>query len=219
GNLTELNGSFSVGGNSFQWTDANGDPVADSAIAIVGPLPPGVHIFTLTVSDGNCFDTDEVAVVVLDPPVADAGEDQSIFASGTATLGGSPTGPDGSNFIWWPDSVLSNPTVPNPIADPSITTWFTVSVIAPNGCESLDSVLVTVLPDLVIPNGFTPNGDGWNETWQIDLIELFPECEVEIYNRWGEQLFRSVGYKQPWDGRYNGGPEIGRASCRERGKS
>src|SRR5690606_39770794 len=71
---------------------------------------------------------------------------------------------------------------------------------------SLDSVLVTVLPDLVIPNGFTPNGDGWNETWQIDLIELFPECEVEIYNRWGEQLFRSVGYKQPWDGRYNGGP-------------
>ncbi len=206
GNLAELNGSFSIGGTSFQWTDANGDPIADSVIAIVGPLPPGVHIFTLTVSDGNCFDSDEVAVVVLDPPVADAGEDQSIFNSGTATLGGSPTGPDGSGFVWWPDSVLSDPTVPNPIADPSITTWFTVTVIAPNGCESIDSVLVTVLPDLVIPNGFTPNGDGWNETWQIDLIELFPECVVEIYNRWGEQLFRSVGYKQPWDGRYNGGP-------------
>jgi gliding motility-associated-like protein len=62
-----------------------------------------------------------------------------------------------------------------------------------------------VLPDLVIFNGFTPNGDGWNDVWIIDNIEEFPECEVEIYNRWGELLFQSLGYRQPWDGRYSGG--------------
>jgi len=38
------------------------------------------------------------------------------------------------------------------------------------------------------------------------FIELFPNVEVEIYNRWGEMLFRSVGYTTPWDGRYSGGP-------------
>ncbi len=66
-------------------------------------------------------------------------------------------------------------------------------------------MFVEVVPDVVIPSGFTPNGDGWNDTWQIDFIDLFPACEVEIYNRWGELLFSSVGYGTPWDGTYKGG--------------
>ena len=138
-------------------------------------------------------------------PSASAGADQTIFLSETVTLGGSPAGPPGSVFTWHPDSVLSNATVPNPIADPSVTTWFTLIVAAPNGCVDTDSALVTVVPTVVIPNGFTPNGDGRNDTWQIDFIELFPQCEVEIYNRWGDLLSRSVGYNQPWDGRYRDG--------------
>ena len=67
-------------------------------------------------------------------------------------------------------------------------------------------MLVTVVPEIVIPSGFTPNGDGSNEVWQIDFIDQFPDCTVEVYNRWGEQLFRSVGYRTPWDGTYSGGP-------------
>ena len=62
-----------------------------------------------------------------------------------------------------------------------------------------------MLPDVVFPSGFTPNGDGYNEYWQIDFVDKFPQMEVEIYNRWGEMLFESVGYGTPWDGRYNGG--------------
>ena len=68
----------------------------------------------------------------------------------------------------------------------------------------LDSVLVTVVPEVVIPTGFTPNGDGWNDVWEIDNIDLFPECEVEVYNRRGDMLFRSIGYQEPWEGKYNG---------------
>ena len=66
-------------------------------------------------------------------------------------------------------------------------------------------MLVTVVPTVVIPTGFTPNSDGRNDAWVIDFIDLFPNCEVEVYNRWGDQLFRSVGYKQPWDGKYRDG--------------
>jgi gliding motility-associated-like protein len=68
----------------------------------------------------------------------------------------------------------------------------------------MDSVLVYVYPEIKIPNGFSPNGDGVNDTWIIDNIEQFPDNEVEIYNRWGELLFRSVGYKTPFDGKYKG---------------
>ena len=63
-----------------------------------------------------------------------------------------------------------------------------------------------MLPDVVFPSGFTPNGDGYNEYWQIDFVDKFPQMEVEIYNRWGEMLFESVGYGTPWDGKYKGKP-------------
>jgi gliding motility-associated-like protein len=59
----------------------------------------------------------------------------------------------------------------------------------------------------LIPNAFSPNGDGTNDTWEIfnptsgnaDLI-------VEIYNRWGELIFYSKGYSVPWDGTYKDKP-------------
>ena len=75
-----------------------------------------------------------------------------------------------------------------------------------NGCVSLDSLLVTPIPEIYYGTGFTPNGDGVNDVWEIDRIDDYPNCVVEIYNRWGEQLFRSVGYAQKWDGEYNNKP-------------
>ncbi|MFN3875086.1 MAG: gliding motility-associated C-terminal domain-containing protein [Flavobacteriales bacterium] len=200
-----LDGTGSTGAASYAWFDGQGAPIGGSPTLALNGLPPGTYTFTLTVSDGPCSDSDQVTVTILDQPIADAGPDQVIFLSETAQLGGSPTGPQGSIITWAPDSLLSSATAANPIADPTVTTWFVVTVVAPNGCADTDSVLVTVVPDVRIPSGFTPNGDGRNDTWVIDFIELFPDCEVEIYNRWGELLFRSVGYRTPWDGRYNGG--------------
>ncbi|MBK9176419.1 MAG: gliding motility-associated C-terminal domain-containing protein [Flavobacteriales bacterium] len=200
-----LDGSQSTGAVTYQWFDDQGNVVGTDAVITINGLGNGTHTFTLVVADGPCTSSDTVMVTVLDLPIADAGPDQFIFLSETAQLGGAPTGPQGSTFFWSPDSLLNSGTIANPIADPPSTTWFTVLVTAPNGCTSLDSVLVTVVPEIIIPTGFTPNGDGWNDTWVIDYIELFPECEVELYNRWGELLFRSVGYRQPWEGKYNGG--------------
>ncbi len=200
-----LDGSASTGATTYQWTDEDGNVIGTDLSIDVLVQEPGDHIFTLTASDGPCSATDQVMVTVNETPIADAGPDQTIFVSGSVTIGGSPTAPPNSTVVWSPDSVLSDASAFNPIADPGITTWLQVMVTAPNGCQNIDSVLVTVVPDIVIPSGFTPNGDGWNDGWVIDNIDLFPECEVEIYNRWGEMLFRSVGYKQPWDGRYSGG--------------
>ena len=62
--------------------------------------------------------------------------------------------------------------------------------------------MVTLLPGLQIPNGFTPNGDGANDVWEISaLTQGYPECRVEIFNRWGGLVFSSVGYFTPWDGK------------------
>ena len=200
-----LDGSQSTGAVTYQWFDAQNNVIGTDAVITLTGLSPGTYTFTLLVADGPCTSTDQVTITILDLPIADAGPDQAIFLSETATLGGNPTGPAGSTFVWQPDDVLSSGSVANPIADPEESTWFYVFVTAPNGCSAIDSVLITVVPEIVVPNGFTPNGDGWNDAWVIDFIDLFPECEVEVYNRWGDILFRSVGYKTPWDGRYNGG--------------
>jgi gliding motility-associated-like protein len=201
-----LDGSTSVGAVTYQWTDQQGNILGTSPVVDLGTLASGTYIFTLTVADGPCTSTDQVTVVVLSLPIADAGADRSIFVNATTVLGGSPAGPQGSTFSWSPDSLLSSGTEPNPVASPLESTWFVLTVVGDDGCVSVDSVFVTVVPNVSIPTGFTPNGDGWNDTWVIDFIDLFPQAEVEIYNRWGEMLFRSVGYRDPWDGRYQGGP-------------
>jgi gliding motility-associated-like protein len=59
---------------------------------------------------------------------------------------------------------------------------------------------------IVIPNVFSPNGDNINDVWNIRALKDYTNCTVEIYNRWGQLVFRSMGYQQPWDGTYNGKP-------------
>lgn len=200
-----FDGSLSTGALTYQWTDAQSNVIGTDTTLTLAGLGAGTYTYTLTVTNGPCSSTDQVTVTILDLPIANAGEDQAIVLGESVTLGGSPTGPTGSTFIWTPDTLFTGGTVSNPTANVEVTTWFAVLVTAPNGCQDIDSVLITVIPEVVIPTGFTPNGDGWNETWVIDYIDLFPLCEVEIYNRWGELLFQSVGYKKPWDGRYSDG--------------
>ena len=76
-----------------------------------------------------------------------------------------------------------------------------------NGCTVKDSITVESRNEtcLVIPNAISPNGDLINDVWNIEMIELYPQIEIKIFNRWGESVWRSEkGYPQPWDGRSNG---------------
>lgn len=201
-----LDGSASQGNGTFQWTDGLGDPLGNDTLLSTGVLADGTHTFILTLTDGPCSDADTVVVTVLPLPVADAGEDRTIYVQGTTALGGSPAGPPGSTFAWLPDSLLNNASLPNPMATVGTTTWFQLTVVAPDGCSSVDSVLVTVVPEVKVPSGFSPNGDGHNDTWVLGFAGLFPDLEVRVFSRWGEPLFHSVGYRVPWDGKYDGNP-------------
>jgi gliding motility-associated-like protein len=71
-----------------------------------------------------------------------------------------------------------------------------------------DTVFVNVLPEVQISSGFTPNGDGTNDTWVIDNMELFPNNVVSIFNRWGTVVYQTAAYRSDnaWDGTYEGNP-------------
>ncbi|CAF0752476.1 unnamed protein product [Rotaria sordida] len=88
------------------------------------------------------------------------------------------------------------------------TATYYIKATNTDGCSSINPVKVVVgEPDIVASNAISPNGDGVNDTWEIPLLSRrYPYCTVEIFNRYGQVLFSSTGYRKPWDGRVNGKP-------------
>ncbi|MVM32771.1 T9SS type B sorting domain-containing protein [Spirosoma sp. HMF4905] len=107
-----------------------------------------------------------------------------------------------SRYQWEPPASLSQVDVSSPIARPLETTAYSLTATSTMGCSNTLSLLVVVSDLLDIPTAFSPNGDGLNDVWVLPNIGVFPDCEVSIYNRWGELVFFSRGYAQPWDGTY-----------------
>ncbi|MGZ3864653.1 MAG: T9SS type B sorting domain-containing protein [Bacteroidia bacterium] len=201
-----LNGSTS-GATSLQWIQLPNPPgpvLGTTPSLSVTPAPGDTTSYVLVAQNGGCSYSDTINIIMNSTPLPDAGTHSTIFLGQQATIGGSPTNAGGGTIAWTPHAGIGDTTAGNPTVSPSATTQYTVYVTNAAGCVGWDTVTVTVLPTFVIPNGFSPNGDGYNETWQIDYIYMFPNCEVEVYNRWGEQLFYSKGYNTPWAGKYQG---------------
>ncbi len=76
-----------------------------------------------------------------------------------------------------------------------------------NGCKVIDSVYVeTTANTLLVPNAFTPNGDGLNDYFQIAQINV-ATINMKVFNRWGQLVFIGTDVMKGWDGRFNGKPE------------
>ena len=84
---------------------------------------------------------------------------------------------------------------------------YSVGVVDANGCRSQDVKVTLVDVDvdcLRIPNVFTPNGDGINDEWIIANLNMFPEAQIYVFNRWGQLMYKTTGDGEPWDGSYRG---------------
>lgn len=110
-----------------------------------------------------------------------------------------------SSINWTPPEFLDNPSLADPLAIPEVTTVFQVNAeVGP--CKLSDFVSVKVGPPIDPFTAFSPNNDGVNETWKIRRIELFEQCQIQVFDRWGQSVFKSIGYEQPWDGTNAGKP-------------
>jgi gliding motility-associated-like protein len=190
---------------NYEWQNTAGITLSLSDTVAFCGAAVGLDNLVLFVSDAVCSSTDTIQIETYPLPFANAGNDISLIIGAIVNLGGSPTGPSGSTFVWSPTTNIlgSDETASNPQIILNNELDYVVFVTDTNGCENSDTINVRPIPMIVFPNGFTPNGDGVNDDWQIDNIEQFPNCVVEVYNRWGQQLFYSVGYTTRWDGRYN----------------
>jgi gliding motility-associated-like protein len=165
----------------------------------------GANRITYSYLGSNGCRADTAFVIDVFPlPQVNAGPDKVSLEARPVQLDGSVG--QGASFNWLPTQYLSPSNVLNPMANPPSDQWYTLRATNAAGCAAFDSVLVTVLPALNIPNAFSPNGDGINDFWEIRHLSDYPGSRVQVFDRYGKIVFNNTGYARPWDGNNNGSP-------------
>jgi gliding motility-associated-like protein len=115
-------------------------------------------------------------------------------------------------YQWTPPSGLSSSTSLSPIFNYDRNVEYQIRMTSASGCETVDILLVKVVnggnidaaPDLLVPNAWTPNGDGHNDKlfpFTINIVEL---KYFRVFNRWGQLMFETKQIGEGWDGYYKG---------------
>jgi gliding motility-associated-like protein len=140
-------------------------------------------------------------------PMISAGPDLYIKKGSAAPLEASIPNPSQYQFVWSPSTYLDQANLLNPLCKPELDMIYVVRAIDRQTlCTASDTVQVIVLSAVDIPNTFTPNGDGINDTWKILFLAQYKNCRMEVYNTAGQIIYQSVGYAVAWDGTRNGAP-------------
>jgi gliding motility-associated-like protein len=202
---------------SFQVTQAqmtnglSGNPTYTgngiSASGLFSPATAGVgqHTITYTFLAANTCTNSISRIIEVNPkPGINAGPDKVVLEGGSVVLTPSVNAGMSVTYLWSPTTGLNNPGISNPAASPTTDMTYTVTVTSDKGCKASDDVFVKLLKKPIIPNIFSPNGDGQHDKWVVPYLESYPGCTVDIVNRYGQLVYHSVGYTQPWDGKING---------------
>ena len=136
GGTAVLNATSSAVQATFSWSPTTG--LSAGNVANPTAFPSQTTTYVVTATSGNCVDTDTL-VVAVGTVVASAGADVNLCPGQTAQL--LATG--GASYSWSPSTGLSNPNIANPIANPTVTTQYSVTVSA-GSCSSSDIVVVNV---------------------------------------------------------------------------
>jgi gliding motility-associated-like protein len=191
------------GGSSYNWIPA--EFLSSDTIANPFASPQSNSKYLVVV--GNqfmCKDSSEVNIKVINKPTADAGPDRTIIAGNSILLLANATG-TGLAYTWVNATAINDPHLLRPTVNPQTDTRYILNVTSSNGCGSAeDTMFVKVYSAVYIPNAFTPNGDGINDTWNIPALSAYSNFDVYVYNRYGQLVFRNSNINKGWDGYYKG---------------
>ncbi len=167
--------------------------------------------YTLTAIDVlGCRISSSVIVKASPKPHVYLGKDTMICTPGFTLEALRTSGnPSGTVYSWSTGQIGPSTLIDVSEHDPKTDMIYWVRADDPDGCSASDTIVVLackenpVIEELKIPNTFTPNGDGDNDVWNISALRQYPDCMVEVFDRWGRKVFTSnKGYtSNPWDGR------------------
>ena len=157
--------------------------------------------YTATVTAPNGCKSDSTFSVVYKPkPIIILGPDQTVFCDRAVEIEARAQG----TYTWSPSAGLYSPTELSTRVLPDVTTRYVLTADL-NGCTHSDSVLITVeaCETLWIPNSFSPNDDGKNDSFQAIGNDI-GTYSLEVYDRWGQRIFSSSDPELGWDGTIDG---------------
>lgn len=161
--------------------------------------------YSVTATNASgCTASQQVNVRVKCLQAAATATPDSVQSGSSSQLNVSTSYTDSVTYVWNPASTLNDATISNPTATPTTETTYTVLVTdGVDGC--VDSATVTVYiingDKVIMPNAFTPNGDGHNDTYYPVLLGSYQQViEFRIYDRWGAMVHNSI---DPWSGTFN----------------
>lgn len=190
----------------YTWSSGDGQSSASVAPQIVYATP-GNYTVGLTATPQAC---PSLAVTVTHPVSIEA-LIPGIRLNTVNTTANLPTAVTARNltnasYTWIPASGVSNTTVYNPVITISKQQDYLVQMDFPSGCVTVDTLLVTALvtTDVLVPNAFTPNGDGQNDLLRVNLRGAKQLHYFKVFNRWGKLVFVTKDPAKGWDGRWYG---------------
>lgn len=197
--------------NSWNWNFGDGQTSQSQSPAHVFSNP-GNKIIRVTATDNQgCISNEVTKNIFINRVIAFAGNDTAVLKNVPFRLNSSYTEAGNSplTFNWAPPTGLDNTNilVPASILQNDQTYYLTIN--SADGCVANDSVNITIFKGsaVYVPSGFTPNGDGRNETLKPMLIGISSLDFFNVYNRWGQIVFNTKTAGKGWDGKFMGVPQ------------
>ena len=166
-----------------------------------------------TVENNGCTDHDTVVISFLDPGIgmfADAGPDQRLSIHGNTNVTGSTL--PGASVQWQliegSGTVIEPNELQTAIHGLGIGKNMIMLSATLNQCAAATDTITIIVDELFIPQAFSPNYDGMNDRFEITAIEAYPNNELQVFNRWGQEVYSAEGYNNEWGGHSRNGNEL-----------
>lgn len=190
---------ITTGNYSYNWTPANPTLINGNQSAFYTIVQEGTYKVIVTNLDTNCTNTDQVSIAFSSEPVSVTGTlITPFFSTGLASIEAFPVGGYGI-YEYSIDQGINWQT--SPIFNGLVNGTYTILVRDINKCGLLQTQQITTI---TYPAFFTPNGDGFNEYWNINGLLKSYEAEIYIFDRYGKLLKELKPNAGGWDGTYNG---------------
>jgi gliding motility-associated-like protein len=181
---------------TYSWTSPEFEGIRTGSQITVSPEETTTYMLQMT--RGTCTESDEITIVVNSKPVIFLVDSVGIREMKITHLPGTGTPP--VKF-----GVDGLPADNDPVKGHLSFDMHSFYIIDAAGCRSETTYELMNAPQLVFPPSFTPNGDGYNDTWDITFLrEAYPDATIAIYDRFGKKLIEYRGADQGWDGTYLG---------------
>jgi len=194
---------------TYTWQSSNGDSITTPDIPNPSVTPPATGIYQVTVEDTftNCIRIQPIVITVIPMNVFVNPAAEVVNPGQWVQLEAFATNANGEvTWTWSPDVAINNIDIANPEVRPLENTTYTVTGVDTLGCIGTASATI-VMDSLLIPNVFSPNGDGINDELRLNYWGS-GNYEILIFDRWGNEVFQTTDTETFWDGRNNGGEAV-----------